>query len=107
MHCRQVYGIDGRQRLDEEVLSHLAGYKGSAPVRIGNSAYLQTQLDIYGALLDAVYLFNKRANPISAELWKALRRLVDWVCTHWRSVDNGIWEVRGPQRHFVYSKLMC
>jgi GH15 family glucan-1,4-alpha-glucosidase len=102
-----VYGIDGRHRLSEEVLNHLEGYKGSGPVRIGNAAYLQTQLDIYGALLDAVYLFNKYANPISAELWKDLRRLVDWVCTNWRSVDNGIWEVRGSQRHFVYSKLMC
>jgi GH15 family glucan-1,4-alpha-glucosidase len=102
-----VYGIDGRCRLTEEVLGHLEGYKGSSPVRIGNAAYLQTQLDIYGALLDAVYLFNKYANPISAELWKGLRRLVDWVCANWRSVDNGIWEVRGPQRHFVYSKLMC
>ncbi|HXJ91682.1 MAG TPA: glycoside hydrolase family 15 protein [Terriglobia bacterium] len=102
-----VYGIDGRHRLDEETLSHLEGYKGSGPVRVGNSAYLQTQLDIYGALLDAVYLFNKYGHPISAELWKDLRRLVDWVCSHWQSVDCGIWEVRGPQTHFVYSKLMC
>jgi GH15 family glucan-1,4-alpha-glucosidase len=102
-----VYGIDGRRDLTEETLTHLEGYKGSAPVRIGNGAFVQTQLDIYGALLDAVYLFNKYANPISADFWKDLRRLVDWVCDHWRSVDNGIWEVRGPQQDFVYSRLMC
>jgi GH15 family glucan-1,4-alpha-glucosidase len=102
-----VYGIDGRKTLTEETLSHLEGYKGSGPVRIGNAAYSQIQLDIYGALLDAVYLYNKYANPISAELWKDLRRLVNWVCDHWRDVDNGIWEVRGGRQHFVYSKLMC
>ena len=102
-----VYGIDGRHDLTEETLDHLQGYRGSGPVRIGNGAYRQTQLDIYGALLDAVYLFNKYAHPISAELWKDLRRLVDWVCAHWHSADSGIWEVRGPQRNFVYSKLMC
>lgn len=102
-----VYGIDGREELKEEVLHHLEGYKGSAPVRIGNAAYGQIQLDIYGALLDAVYLYNKYGSPISAELWRDLRRLVNWVCDHWRDVDNGIWEVRGPRQHFVYSKLMC
>lgn len=102
-----VYGIDGREDLKEETLRHLEGYKGSGPVRIGNAAYGQMQLDIYGALLDAVYLYNKYASPISAELWKDLRRLVNWVCDHWREVDNGIWEVRGPRQHFVYSKLMC
>ena len=102
-----LYGIDGRHELPEQTLSHLAGYRGSSPVRIGNRAHGQTQLDIYGALLDAVYLFNKYANPISAELWKDLRRLVDWVCANWRKPDNGIWEVRGGAQQFVYSKLMC
>jgi len=102
-----VYGIDGREDLEEETLRHLEGHKGSGPVRIGNAAYRQRQLDIYGALLDAVYLYNKYASPISAELWKDLRRLVNWVCDHWRKVDNGIWEVRGPRQQFVYSKLMC
>ena len=102
-----VYGIDGRKTLTEETLSHFEGYKGSGPVRIGNAAYTQIQLDIYGALLDAVYLYNKYANPISAELWRDLRRLVNWVCDHWREPDNGIWEVRGGRQHFVYSKLMC
>jgi GH15 family glucan-1,4-alpha-glucosidase len=102
-----VYGIDGRRDLSEQTLGHLAGYRGSSPVRIGNRAHGQLQLDIYGALLDAVYLFNKYASPISAELWKDLRRLVDWVCANWRAPDNGIWEVRGGPQHFVYSKLMC
>lgn len=102
-----VYGVDGRKDLTEETLDHLEGYKGSRPVRIGNGACRQLQLDIYGALLDAVYLFNKYGNPVSAELWKDLRRLVDWVCANWRAKDNGIWEVRGPQQPFVYSKLMC
>jgi GH15 family glucan-1,4-alpha-glucosidase len=102
-----VYGIDGRRDLTEQTLSHLAGYRGSSPVRIGNRAHGQLQLDIYGALLDAIYLFNKYASPISAELWKDLRRLVDWVCANWRTPDNGIWEVRGGPQHFVYSKLMC
>ena len=102
-----VYGIDGRRELPEQTLSHLTGYRGSSPVRIGNRAHGQLQLDIYGALLDAVYLFNKYVSPISAELWKDLRHLVDWVCVHWRTPDNGIWEVRGGPQHFVYSKLMC
>jgi GH15 family glucan-1,4-alpha-glucosidase len=102
-----VYGIDGRRDLTEHTLSHLTGYRGSSPVRIGNRAHGQLQLDIYGALLDAVYLFNKYVSPISAELWKDLRRLVDWVCAQWRTPDNGIWEVRGGPQHFVYSKLMC
>ena len=102
-----VYGIDGRHDIPEQILSDLAGYRGSSPVRIGNRAHNQLQLDMYGALLDAVYLFNKYANPISAELWKDLRRLVDWVCANWRKADNGIWEVRGGPQQFVYSKLMC
>lgn len=102
-----VYGIDGHRDLPEQTLSHLTGYRGSSPVRIGNRAHGQLQLDIYGALLDAVYLFNKYVSPISAELWKDLRHLVDWVCANWRTPDNGIWEVRGGPQHFVYSKLMC
>ncbi len=102
-----MYGIDGRHRLDEEILDHLEGYRGSRPVRIGNGAYDQLQLDIYGELMDSVYLFNKHGVPISYELWRYLRRLVNWVCDNWQRTDEGIWEVRGGQRHFVYSKLMC
>ena len=102
-----VYRIDGRRDLSEEVLDHLEGYMGSSPVRIGNAAFEQLQLDIYGELMDSLYLFNKYGNPISDELWTYLRRLTNWVCTHWREKDDAIWEVRGGKRQFVYSKLMC
>ena len=102
-----VYGIDGRHDLPELSLDHLSGYHGSRPVRIGNAASQQLQLDIYGELLDAAYLFNKYGRPISYDLWQHLRRFVDWLCDNWQRPDEGIWEVRGGQRHFVYSKLMC
>jgi GH15 family glucan-1,4-alpha-glucosidase len=102
-----MYGIDGRHTLTEETLEHLEGYRGSRPVRIGNGAYNQIQLDIYGELMDSVYLYNKYRTPISYDLWTHIRRLVNWVCDNWQKKDSGIWEVRGGQRHFVYSKLMC
>jgi GH15 family glucan-1,4-alpha-glucosidase len=102
-----VYGIDGRDDLTETALEHLAGYRGSRPVRIGNGAFRQLQIDIYGELMDAVYLYNKHGSPISFDLWTHLRRLLDWVCQNWRRADEGIWETRGGRHHFVYSKLMC
>ena len=102
-----MYGIDGRHTLTEETLDHLEGYKGSRPVRVGNGAYNQLQLDIYGELMDSVYLYNKYGSPISYDLWTHLRTLIDWVCDNWQRTDEGIWEVRGGQQHFVYSKLMC
>ena len=102
-----MYGIDGRHHLTEEILSHLEGYRGSRPVRIGNGAYAQLQLDIYGELMDSVYLYNKYGSPISYDLWSHLRKLINWVCDNWQRTDEGIWEVRGGQQHFVYSKLMC
>jgi GH15 family glucan-1,4-alpha-glucosidase len=102
-----MYGIDGRAELQEETLNHLEGYRGSRPVRIGNGAYRQLQLDIYGELMDAVYLHNKYVEPVGYDAWVRLRRLVDWVCDNWHREDEGIWEVRGGRRHFVYSKLMC
>ena len=102
-----MYGIDGRQELTEEILDHLEGYMGSRPVRVGNAAYNQVQLDIYGELLDAVYLFNKYGQPIGYDLWLRMCRIVDWVCDNWQQKDEGIWEVRGGAQHFVYSKLMC
>jgi GH15 family glucan-1,4-alpha-glucosidase len=102
-----MYGIDGRRALQEQILKHLDGYRGSRPVRIGNGAHNQLQLDIYGELMDSVYLFNKYGAPISYDLWRNLRRLVDWVCDNWHRKDEGVWEVRGGRRHFVYSKLMC
>ncbi len=102
-----MYGIDGRSDLTEETLDHLDGYRGSRPVRIGNGAYDQLQLDIYGELMDAVYLYNKHGAPISYDLWKHLRVLVNWVCDNWQRKDEGIWETRGGRKDFVYSRLMC
>src|SRR5215203_5060327 len=102
-----MYGLDGRKDLTEETLDHLEGYKRSRPVRIGNGAYDQLQLDIYGELMDAVYLYNKYGTPISYDLWTKLQKLIDWVCDNWHCKDEGIWEVRGGRGHSVYSKLMC
>ncbi|HYP13281.1 MAG TPA: glycoside hydrolase family 15 protein, partial [Bryobacteraceae bacterium] len=101
-----MYGIDGRHDLPEETLSHFEGYRGSAPVRIGNGAAHQLQLDIYGELMDSVYLFNKYGSPISYDLWKHLRRLTNWLGDNWHQKDEGIWEVRSGRQDFVYSRLM-
>ncbi len=102
-----MYGIDGRVDLSEEKLPHLEGYMKSTPVRIGNGAYNQLQLDIYGELLDAAYLYNKYGEPISHDQWEHLGQSIDWVCANWRRADAGIWEVRGGRREFLYSRLMC
>ncbi len=102
-----VYGIDGRHELTEQTLDHLDGYRGSRPVRIGNGAHRQLQLDIYGELLDSLYLYNKHVMPIGYDAWTRIRERIEWVCSNWRQPDEGIWEVRGGRRHFVYSKLMC
>jgi GH15 family glucan-1,4-alpha-glucosidase len=102
-----LYGIDGRHDTPEEELPHLAGYLHSRPVRIGNDAAGQLQLDIYGELLDAIYLYDKFGAPISIDLWFNVRRLVDWVCANWRRPDESIWEVRGGRREFLHSKVMC
>ncbi|MEA2601588.1 MAG: hypothetical protein QOF89_2580 [Acidobacteriota bacterium] len=102
-----VYGIDGRRNLTETTLDHLEGYKGSRPVRIGNGAVDQLQLDIYGELMDSVYLYNKHVSPISYQTWLNLRELLHYVAENWQREDEGIWEVRGGRRHFVFSKLMC
>jgi GH15 family glucan-1,4-alpha-glucosidase len=102
-----MYGIDGRHELTESHLDHLEGYMGSRPVRIGNAAYNQLQLDIYGELLDSVYLFDKHVTQIPYSMWQQLRRMLDWVSRNWELADEGIWEVRGGRQQFVYSKLMC
>jgi GH15 family glucan-1,4-alpha-glucosidase len=102
-----MYGIDGRTELTEIELPHLEGYMGSAPVRIGNAASKQLQLDIYGELIDSVYLYNKYAEPISYDLWVYLRKMLNWVCENWRRPDHGIWEVRREADHMVYSKVQC
>ncbi len=101
-----MYGIHGQHELKEDTLDHLEGYRASQPVRIGNGAYNQLQLDIYGELMDAVYLYNKYGSPISYDFWHSLRKLINWIADHWQMKDEGIWEVRGEKQHFVYSKLM-
>ncbi len=102
-----MYGINGEHELTEEELAHFEGYNGSSPVRIGNGAYDQLQLDIYGELMDSVYLYDKYGDPISYDLWKNLVRLLSWVCEHWKRPDEGIWEVRGGRKEFLYSRVMC
>jgi len=105
-HLQIMYGIDGRRKLTEEVLGHLEGYQGSAPVRVGNAAYAQLQLDVYGELLETAYLWS-RSNEVSEGTWVTLERLVSWVAANWRQKDSGIWEVRGTLQHYVMSKIMC
>ncbi|MGW4298709.1 glycoside hydrolase family 15 protein [Streptomyces sp. NPDC004376] len=102
-----MYGIDGRTQLPERELPHLEGYRGSAPVRVGNAAAGQLQLDIYGALVDSIYLYDKWAQPISSAQWDDVCHLVDWVCDHWDQPDEGVWETRGGRKNFLYSRLMC
>ncbi|MEU2711287.1 glycoside hydrolase family 15 protein [Streptomyces sp. NPDC007205] len=102
-----MYGIDGRSDLPERVLPHLEGHLGSAPVRVGNAAAGQLQLDIYGALIDSIYLYDKWAQPISSGQWDDVCDLVDWVCDHWDQPDEGVWETRGGRKNFTYSRLMC
>ncbi|MGD3108838.1 glycoside hydrolase family 15 protein [Streptomyces sp. YGL11-2] len=102
-----MYGIDGRRELPEEELLHLEGHLGSAPVRIGNNAVDQLQLDIYGALIDSLYLYDKWGQPLSSEHWDTVSGLVNWVCDNWDQPDEGIWETRGKIQNFLYSQLMC
>ncbi|WP_078943052.1 glycoside hydrolase family 15 protein [Streptomyces aureus] len=102
-----MYGIDGRRDLPEQQLTHLEGYRGSAPVRIGNGAVGQLQLDIYGALIDCLYLYDKWGQPLSSAHWDNIHGLVDWVCEHWDQPDEGVWETRGGRKPFLYSRVMC
>src|ERR1700733_2866800 len=102
-----MYRIDGRKELDELTLDHLKGYAGSRPVRIGNAAYQQLQLDIYGEMMDSVYLANKYGDPSSFAGWQNVQRTLGWLSKNWQRPDEGIWEVRGGPREFLHSRLMC
>ena len=102
-----MYAIDGRQVPPEETLAHLEGYMGSRPVRIGNAAHTHLQLDIYGELMDSVYLYDKYGSPLGYDGWSTIVRLIDWVCEHWREKDESIWEVRGGRKEFLYSRVLC
>jgi GH15 family glucan-1,4-alpha-glucosidase len=98
--------IEGNNQLPEQTLDHWEGYRGSGPVRIGNAAVSQVQGDIYGEIMDALYLSNKYVSPTSYDLWVKIRNRLDWVCDNWQLPDAGIWEMRNRQEHFVYSKVM-
>ena len=102
-----MYGLQKEADFEEQILENLSGYKNSSPVRIGNGAAKQKQLDIYGELLNAVYDTTRHGEEIPHKNWKIIERIVDYVCSVWEEKDSGIWEVRGGDRHFVYSKLMC
>jgi GH15 family glucan-1,4-alpha-glucosidase len=102
-----MYGVAGERRLTEYEVPWLAGYEKSAPVRIGNEASEQLQLDIYGEVLDALYQARGAGLPVEAQAWALQRKLLGWLEHHWREPDEGIWEVRGPRQHFTYSKVMC
>jgi GH15 family glucan-1,4-alpha-glucosidase len=102
-----MYGIDGRTDLPEEELDHLEGYEGSGPVRVGNGAAHQLQLDIYGELIDAVYLIDRRGTRIPFDAWVAVTAAIEWVCENWDQPDEGVWETRGGRKRFTYSRLMC
>ena len=108
-----MYGIRGERDLTEKELTHLSGYRDSLPVRIGNGAVDQKQLDVFGEILDCIHFFRlvggfERSDiTLEGSLWKKMIPLVEYVCVHWQDTDNGIWEVRGGPRHFVYSKVMC
>ena len=104
-HLQIMYGIDGRRDLVERQLDHLSGYQGSRPVRVGNGAAGQLQLDVYGEVLETADLW-RRDHQMTDATWRVLRKLVDWVACHWRHPDSGIWEVRGETRHYVFSKVM-
>jgi GH15 family glucan-1,4-alpha-glucosidase len=102
-----MYRLNGDRELSEHTLPHWEGYRKSKPVRIGNAASDQLQLDIYGELMDSVLIYDKHGEAISYDFWMNLVRLVEWVCKHWTKPDDGIWEVRGGPRHFLYSRAMC
>ncbi len=105
-HLQIMYTVDGKPRIPEETLAHLEGYRGSRPVRVGNAAADQTQLDVYGEVLDAAH-FCLDAGPPDAGLWTVLCSLANRAAANWQEPDRGIWEVRGGPRHFLYSKLLC
>ena len=102
-----MYGIGGERELTEKTLDHLSGYEGARPVRIGNGAYDQRQHDVWGAVLDSVYLHTKSRDHLPERVWPILKRQVERAIEHWREPDRGIWEVRGEPQHFTSSKVMC
>ena len=102
-----MYRVDGSSDLDEEILDHWEGYAGSRPVRIGNGAADQLQLDIYGEALDSIWLADRHGLRAGHLGWVKLAQLADWLCDHWDQPDEGIWETRGGRQNFTYGRLMC
>jgi len=102
-----MYSIDGCSDLTECTLDNLSGYKNSRPVRIGNAASKQLQLDIYGEMMDSIYLYDKHVSPISYDLWMRIHGVLLWVADNWSQPDDGLWEIRSQRQQFVYSKLQC
>lgn len=102
-----MYTIDGGHDMEEEELAHLSGYQNSKPVRIGNGAQGQNQLDIYGELIDTIYIYNKQHSPITFEFWETIVEQVNVVIEKWDTADHGIWEIRNTEKHFLHSRLMC
>lgn len=102
-----MYGLTGERRLTEIELLDLSGYRNSRPVRIGNAAYSQLQLDIYGEILDSAHLYRRFGGEMDLEYWSYLRHVIDFVLEHWTEPDEGIWEARTDKQHYVFSKVMC
>ncbi len=102
-----VYAIDGSRNLEERVLDHLRGYQGARPVRVGNAAYSQRQNDVWGAVLDSLYLHTKSRDWLDERVWQMAKLQVDQALAHWREPDHGIWEIRGEPKHFTSSKVFC
>ncbi len=102
-----MYTVDGSRNLDEINLPHLEGYRQSRPVRVGNAASHQLQLDIYGELIDALYLYEQHGSGLTFDSWTRIAQLINWVADHWQQPDDGIWEVRGGRKNFLFSRVMC
>jgi GH15 family glucan-1,4-alpha-glucosidase len=102
-----MYGVQGERELDERTLDHLHGYEGARPVRVGNGAYNQKQHDVWGAVLDSVFLHTKSRDRLDERVWPILVRQVETALKHWREPDRGIWEIRGEPKHFTSSKMFC
>jgi GH15 family glucan-1,4-alpha-glucosidase len=102
-----MYGLAGERRLDEREIEWLPGFQGSTPVRVGNAASEQRQLDVYGEVLDAAYQSSFHRRRTRDDGWSVVTKLLEWLSEHWREEDAGLWEMRGPNRHFTHSKVMC
>jgi GH15 family glucan-1,4-alpha-glucosidase len=105
-HLQPLYGVDGATELREEELPYLSGYRDSRPVRLGNATYDQLQLDLYGAVLDAAYLYNRYVAPLDYDVWQSMRTILNWLSENWRRPDAGMWGIRGQRGHFVSSKVL-